>query len=906
MDMPDISNIPIPYYQPLDPYNHIVDNQPIHALADRTEILNAAIDINTSVLIAAAGNQGTVGNRLSQSINQDGSIKSIAIDNALHSIEAHLDSGGYVRMTLSEREKLDLIADGATNLNLNIQTISGIIPFSNSNLNIYQSDTVNWRLTNNKIYADAKFPETVHRYDYGAVTSDYQNYKIIVPYKSGNLRVYVNGVRVKQGVSAQIPTISSGIASWTSVKYLEGVADSNGIIQDGSFSFTTALNSNLKVFADADMDGGEGVSSSSSVTNGTAIEVSILQSSHGFSVGNFIRYNGTSYVKADATTVSNASVIGMVSKILDNDNFVLTFSGKVIGVTGLIAGTIYYLSATPGAFTSTAPSIRKPVLLAVSSSVGYLAGFNLESNLLGIYTDGSYNLLPNNNNTQTLGGTSNKWSNIYSTQTTTTTSTIGSNNLTVSGNILNFDGKAIQNNGFGFNSAKITQNSHGFVAGDVLRLSGALFIKAQADSSTNSNVVGIVKESIDANNFLLITEGHVIGLSGLTSGTVYYLSPTSAGTMTGTEPVTAGQVSKPLLVADSATSGYFVNWRGSVNASAITSWSLTGNAGTTAGTNFVGTTDIQDLVIKTGDGSLPQERVRVKGNLASGSVLMGVNIATPLSTLDISGSVGDGNITAVSTNTTLGVTHHTVIVDATSGAVTITLPLASGCTRRKYVIRKKDVSSNAVTVLASGADQIDAQTSVPLWAVYQTIEIESDGTNWHILGFWNGSSDQFGNVRLGTGAASTLRFHVNTSEKMRLTSTGLGLNQTVPTGLLELGTDDARKPSTNTWTIVSDGRVKKNVLPYEKGLSEIERVNPVKFEYNGKAGFTEGMKGIGVIAQDVKGLFPDSVKTYRGILDGVEQDIMDWNSHELTYALINAVKTLSEEVKKLKSMINLD
>jgi hypothetical protein len=56
-------------------------------------------------------------------------------------------------------------------------------------------------------------------------------------------------------------------------------------------------------------------------------------------------------------------------------------------------------------------------------------------------------------------------------------------------------------------------------------------------------------------------------------------------------------------------------------AHAQTTWNLTGNTGTTPGTNYVGTTDSKDLVIKTN----ATERIRVRTN-----GYVGVNIAVPL------------------------------------------------------------------------------------------------------------------------------------------------------------------------------------------------------------------------------------------------------------------------------------
>jgi hypothetical protein len=111
----------------------------------------------------------------------------------------------------------------------------------------------------------------------------------------------------------------------------------------------------------------------------------------------------------------------------------------------------------------------------------------------------------------------------------------------------------------------ITQSSHGFSAGQVLYLSGSTYTLADADAEATAEVVGMVSAVADANTFTLTTEGYISGLSGLTAGTVYFLSAT-AGAITSTAPSSVGQVNKPLFVADSTTSGYFINYRGQLIA----------------------------------------------------------------------------------------------------------------------------------------------------------------------------------------------------------------------------------------------------------------------------------------------------------------------------------------------------
>jgi hypothetical protein len=103
--------------------------------------------------------------------------------------------------------------------------------------------------------------------------------------------------------------------------------------------------------------------------------------------------------------------------------------------------------------------------------------------------------------------------------------------------------------------------------GNVVRLSGTSYVKAQANSEANAEAVGIVSAVAGADDFTLCVGGHIDTLSGLTAGAVYYLDDDTAGLLTTTEPPDVGDVSKPLLIADTTTSGWIFNMRGFIVSS---------------------------------------------------------------------------------------------------------------------------------------------------------------------------------------------------------------------------------------------------------------------------------------------------------------------------------------------------
>jgi len=114
----------------------------------------------------------------------------------------------------------------------------------------------------------------------------------------------------------------------------------------------------------------------------------------------------------------------------------------------------------------------------------------------------------------------------------------------------------------------------------------------------------------------------------------------------------------------------------------------------------------------------------------------------------------------------------------------------------------------------------------------------------------------------------------------------------------------AAKPGGGSWSAYSDSRVKKNVKPYTKGLNEILLVNPVNYEYNGLGDTIEGTEYTGVIAQEIKEIFPETVSTYKAKLNKEDEEsteLYDFTSTALTFALINAVKELKAEIDLLKA-----
>ena len=219
--------------------------------------------------------------------------------------------------------------------------------------------------------------------------------------------------------------------------------------------------------------------------------------------------------------------------------------------------------------------------------------------------------------------------------------------------------------------------------------------------------------------------------------------------------------------------------------------------------------------------------------------------------------------------------------------------------------------------------------------------------------YLKGLSGTSGAIQIDTPGQSQVEFLVNGTQKWALVTNGndialyqwpsslpfymtsagnLGLGTTSPSYQLQLSTDSAAKPGSSSWTVASDARLKTNIQPYTKGLKEILQINPISYQYNGKGGIghfkatckdspitmdtcvdkdivdTELLSKthIGVIAQDIQAVVPETVTSHKGKInkdDAVETDILDFNSHSLTFILINAVKELKDQIDSLNKQI---
>jgi hypothetical protein len=382
----------------------------------------------------------------------------------------------------------------------------------------------------------------------------------------------------------------------------------------------------------------------------------VRQINHAHTIGTPVRIDPTNgnYVAAQGNNAVNAEVVGIVSKVIDGNNFELTFLGEVYdldwssittdGAARGITGAVYYLSTdVAGRVIPSAPTLTNTVHKAV-----FVA--NTSSSVIVIpWTGGVLS------DSVTLA------------ESTSNTVTIQQINRFKPGDVVRF--RAV--------SGGITLEYGSGGGYTAARYSYGAYVRADAKDSENADsVAGMVISAIPFEppytgineSFNLMMDGFfsASGITAINSGTPgplvagrnYYLSVNSAGTtgafegatasLTDSRPTGLNTVDKPVMFATSPTTGYVYSYRGAVVAP-LTDVNVP-----------MGSLLIQDLrasqngnlVFSVYDGgSAPGRQVMVFDNTVKGNIRIGPSSFTSVSsgagsTLSVQGTIVSGDAEA--------------------------------------------------------------------------------------------------------------------------------------------------------------------------------------------------------------------------------------------------------------------
>ena len=232
--MPNIGNLVDVQYSALDPYYYQVDNRPLATMFSKLQLVNSATDANIAELLSAAGDAGTLTARLAVSLDSTGNFSSAAIDATMHSIAAHTDADGFVRMTEDERTKLASTAVDANFIQFHFTTIStspfSDVTFDNGTVNIEPSSTVKWvvegTVGDQIVKAEMNLPPElthIHIYDdipehYDVYYPDWKTFRVPRTFLDTTLRVYINGIKLSESSNVYVPQYG-GIGTWRIISF---------------------------------------------------------------------------------------------------------------------------------------------------------------------------------------------------------------------------------------------------------------------------------------------------------------------------------------------------------------------------------------------------------------------------------------------------------------------------------------------------------------------------------------------------------------------------------------------------------------------------------------------------------------------------------------------------------------
>lgn len=128
---------------------------------------------------------------------------------------------------------------------------------------------------------------------------------------------------------------------------------------------------------------------------------------------------------------------------------------------------------------------------------------------------------------------------------------------------------------------------------------------------------------------------------------------------------------------------------------------------------------------------------------------------------------------------------------------------------------------------------------------------------------------------------------------------------------LQLAANSAGKPTSGSWTIVSDERLKEDIHAFKDGLEVLEQINPVYWKYNGKGHTPMDEYGIGILAQSMQKVAPYTISTMEYLPPNIPfeqsrshiEQYLAYNPDALHYITINAVKELNQKQQNTEAVL---
>lgn len=161
---------------------------------------------------------------------------------------------------------------------------------------------------------------------------------------------------------------------------------------------------------------------------------------------------------------------------------------------------------------------------------------------------------------------------------------------------------------------------------------------------------------------------------------------------------------------------------------------------------------------------------------------------------------------------------------------------------------------------------------------------------------------------LRSGGSTTRHFAISTNfdtsataPEFSIAAGRVGIGRIPTSHKLEVDGNAGKTVGGNTWEVISDRRVKKNIETIEGALDKLDKVRVTSFEYTDEYRAAhpdaENRRYMNVIAQEFAKVFPDHVSSMRGVLPG-RGELLTVDTHPLTIYSVAAIQELHGIVKE--------
>jgi hypothetical protein len=270
---------------------------------------------------------------------------------------------------------------------------------------------------------------------------------------------------------------------------------------------------------------------------------------------------------------------------------------------------------------------------------------------------------------------------------------------------------------------------------------------------------------------------------------------------------------------------------------------------------------------------------------------VGIGTASPTTKLDVNGNIcisGNNQLQIFNSGGTSGASIQT------DNGATVAMTFNTGGSEKMRI----DSSGNVGIGISSPASKLEIAgfTNITTGGLKVTGS-QTGYTNEIALGGATAAS-AYAITTTGTGAANMFFDHRGTSNTGAFyfrngTTAGTELMRIDGSGGLILAGSTAQKATGTTWSNPSDQRLKSNIRDYVKGTAELMQVRVREWEYNGKGGTVDGMKGLGVVADEVITVLPDTVENYDAKFNSDDEEttaIKKFDATEITWLLVKTVQ----------------